>query len=148
MSAKLIIWCPGRPIVNGSKRRTFQWNPTYSCYVHENQVFDEKEFNAVVDGVFKKNADLRPCVRVVGFSDGVAATPDAALVSAAEHEKLKAKYKALQDRIAGTPVATISGGAEITLEAAIEVVQRQAPERLRKTHTGGRPKAQPQMEVA
>ncbi len=112
MSAKLAIICPGRLVVNGSKRRTFLWNDEHKCYIHENRLFDEREFNAVVDGVFKKNADLRPCVRVIEFSDAPAVI---------------------------APVATISGGAEVTLEAALEVVQREAPERLRKTHTSGRP---------
>lgn len=119
MSAKLIIWCPGRPVLNGSKRRTFHWNPTFNCYVHENRAFDEAEFNKIVEGVFKKNNDLRPCVRVVEFSEAPALTP----------------------------VATISGGAEVTLEAALEVVQRQAPERLRKTNIGRKPSAPPQQEV-
>lgn len=118
--SKLIIWCPGRLIVNGSKRRTFQWNSTFNCYVHENRAFDEIEFNKVVEGVFKKNADLRPCVRVVEFSDAPVLAP----------------------------VATISGGAEVTLVAALEVVQRQAPEKLRKTHTGGRPPKNPPDQMA
>jgi hypothetical protein len=69
MSAKLIIWCRGNPAVNGMKRRSFLWNPGHKCYVHDNREFNEREFNAVVDDVFKKNHDLHPCVRVVGFSE-------------------------------------------------------------------------------
>ncbi len=109
--SKLAIICPGRPIVNGSKRRSFLWNDTLKCYVHENRFFEEREFNAVVESVFKKNSDLRPCVRVVEFSGEAAVLP---------------------------PIATIAGGAEVTLEQALEVVRRQAPEKLRKTHTSGR----------
>lgn len=71
--AKLIIWCPGRPAINGMKRRTFLWNTTYNCYVHENKVLTEQEFNSVVEAVFKKNQDLRPCARVVEFSEAPAA---------------------------------------------------------------------------
>jgi hypothetical protein len=75
MSAKLIIWCRGNPAVNGMKRRSFLWNPGHKCYVHDNREFDEREFNEVVEGVFKKNQDLHPCVRVVGFSDKPEAKP-------------------------------------------------------------------------
>ena len=119
--AKLIIWCPGRPALNGHKRRSFQWNPDFNCFVHENKIMDEKEFNAVVESVFKRNSDLRPCVRVVEFSDGVALAP----------------------------VATISTAREVGIDEALEIVQRLAPEKLRKTSQGRPPSAKPtpMMEV-
>lgn len=139
--AKLIILCSGRPTINGSKRRSFLWSEKFKAYVHENRVLDEKEFNAVVEEVFKKNSDLRPCVRVVEYSDGAAATPDSSVVSAADHEALRAKYKALQDRIAN------SSGPIITVEAALEVIQREAPDRLRKQSLG-RVAAPKQMSVS
>ena len=75
MSTKLIIYCPGRPNMNGHARRRFLWNVEFNCYVYENKVLDERELNAVVDTVFKKNSDLRPCVRVVKFSDEAGAPP-------------------------------------------------------------------------
>jgi len=121
MSAKLIIWCSGRPALNGHKRRSFLWNTEFNCYVHENKVLDEREFNAVVEAVFKKNSDLRPCVRVVGFSDGTAAP---------------------------APVTTITAAREVTLDEALAVVQRMAPEKLRKTSQGRPPAAARAMEVA
>lgn len=136
MSTKLLIVCPGRPNVNGAKRRTFHWNPAYECYVHENRMFDETELNGVIEAVFKKNADLRPFVKVVEFSDGKTADSVAPAVSIEEHESLKLRYKKLQERIGGPPVSTITGGAEITLEEAIDVVRRLAPERLRKQSIG------------
>ncbi len=143
--AKLIIVCPGRPVVNGSKRRSFLWNDTLKCYIHENRFLDERELNEIVEAVFKKNADLRPFVKVVEFSDGKSADAPPP-VSVEEHESLKLRYKKLQERIGGAPVATIAGGAEVTLEAALDTVQRLAPERLRKTSTTGR--APKQMNVA
>jgi len=120
------------------------WNEQHKCYVYENKPFDPHEFNAIAEAVFKKNHDLRPCVRVVGDEaemNGVSTPPT---VPASEYESLKARYKSLQARIGGPEVPA----PEITLEAALAVVQRLAPERLRKTHTTGRAKQAEQMAVA
>ena len=63
--AKLIIWCPGRTIVYGFKRREFLWNEEYKCYVFRGRQFDELEFNSVVDKALLDNQDMNPRVKVV-----------------------------------------------------------------------------------
>lgn len=117
MSAKLIICCSGRPALNGHKRRLFQWNPEYNCFVYENKLFDEAEFNAVIEEVMKKNNDLRPYVKVAVLSDG--AEPAAA--PSGDYAALETKYKALQARV----------GVPVTAAEAEEVLLRLAPHRLK-----------------
>src|SRR6478736_9646056 len=100
---KFIICCPGRINVNGHKRREFLWSPEHNAYVYQNRVMTLEEYNKVVDRVFDKNSDLRPRVKMI--EDGAAP--------------------------AGAPISTLSAAREITLEEAIEVVRRIAPERLK-----------------
>lgn len=105
MSAtKLIIACLGRPATNGHKRRMFQWNPTFNCYVFENREMEPEELNRIIEGVCKKHSDLRPFVKVTQISE------------AAAHE----------------PVVTLTTAREVGLDEAIAVVARLAPERLKK----------------
>lgn len=98
---KFIICCPGRPAVNGHKRREFLWTPERNLYIFQGKVLTLEEYEKVVDRVFDKNSDLRPRVRMID--------EDAAV----------------------TPITTLSVAREITLEEALEVVQRLAPDRLR-----------------
>lgn len=106
MSAtKLIIACPGRPASNGHKRRMFQWNPAFNCYVFENRLLDVAEFNRIVESVCKKHADLRPFSRVI---------EDVAVAAPVE------------------PVTTLTTAREVGLDEAMAVVARMAPERLKK----------------
>lgn len=128
MSAKLIICCAGKPALNGHKRRLFVWNPEYNCFVYENKLFDEQELNTQVEGIFKKNWDLRPMVRVAVLSDGNAAPAQA--VPTGDYAALDARYKALQARI-GVPVTAVE---------AEEVLLRLAPHRL-KAKPGRKPVA-------
>lgn len=127
MSAKLIICCSGRPALNGHKRRLFQWNPEYNCFVYENKLFDEAQFNSVIEEVMKKNGDLRPYVKVAVFSDGSTTPPP----PSGDYAALEAKYKALQARI----------GAPLTVDQAEGVLQRLAPHRLK-----GKPGRKPALE--
>jgi len=162
--AKLIICCAGRPALNGHKRRTFLWSVEHNCFVHEGRELTETELNAQVEGVFKKNWDLRPFVKVARFSDGTveAAAPvedatkakiadlqeklaiaraDAHTARNARNEtvlSLQAKVDALE-AAAGAPIVAEAPVAAPTLEQAIEVVQRLAPERLRKQSLGRKP---------
>ena len=136
MPAKLIIAAPGRPATNGHKRRMFMWNPTFNCYVYENRVMDEKEFNAVAQAVFKKHSDIRPYASIVEFSDGSAITESTSTVLATEHTELLARYKALQARIGDVPPVSTISAREVGLDDAVAIIQRLAPEKLRKTSQG------------
>lgn len=143
MPAKIIIAAPGRPATNGHKRRMFLWNPTFNCYVYENRVLDEAEFNSITQAVFKKHSDIRPYALIVADNGAVESK---SMVATAEHEALLARYKALQARIGEpAPVATISA-REVGLDEAVAIVQRLAPEKLRKTSQGRKPSV-PMMEV-
>lgn len=160
MPAKLIICCSGRPALNGHKRRSFLWNTKHNCFVFEGRELGETELNSVVELVCKKNYDLKPFVKVVPSlaENGVEAPPPALV---AEHEALKGRYKTLQERIGTAPdgaelataqaqvadlqaqLASVPLPVEITLDAALEVVLRLAPEKLRKTSQGRKPDAAP-----
>lgn len=135
MSAKLIICCSGRPALNGHKRRLFQWNPEYNCFVYENRLFDEVEFNSKIEEVMKKNSDLRPYVKVAVLSDGSAVQAPAAPTG--DYAALQAKYAALQARI----------GQPVTAAEAEEVLLRLAPHRL-KAKPGRKLVAEPAPELA
>jgi hypothetical protein len=114
MPATLIICAPGSPAANGHKRHCFLWNSDLKVFVYQNKEFTEQEFNAIATEVFKKYSHIRPFARIVKFSEGGAITPVA-------------------------PVTTITAAHEITLEEALAVVQRLAPEKLRKTNIGRKP---------
>lgn len=132
--AKLIICCAGRPALNGHKRRTFLWSVEHNCFVHEGRELSETELNAQVEGVFKKNWDLRPFVKVARFSDG-------AVVEAAVADETKAKIADLQEKLAIARAETHAARVEAkeakdalaapSLEAALEIVQRLAPDKLK-----------------
>ncbi len=143
MPAKLIIWCPGRPALNGHKRRTFQWSVQHNCFVHEGKELTEQEFNAKAELVFKKNQDLRPCVRVVQYSD---AAPVLAEETAAKIAELEAKVAAapvdLSARVTEleAKLAAVQPPAAVTLEQALAVVTSLAPHKL-KGQPGKKPAA-------
>ena len=130
MSAKLIICCSGRPALNGHKRRLFQWNPEYNCFIYENKFFDEVEFNAKSEEVMKKNNDLRPYVKVAVLSDG-SAPADKTAAPTGDYAALETRYKALQARI----------GIPVTAAEAEEAMQRLAPSRLK-----GKPGRKPELQ--
>ena len=149
--------------MNGHKRRTFMWSAEHNCFIHEGRELSETELNAQVEGVCKKNWDLRPFVKVARFSDGTdeiaapaedgskakiadlqeklaAARADAHAARNAGNEAvltLQAKVDALE-AAAAAPTAAGEPAAP-SLEQALEVVQRLAPERLRKQNFGRKP---------
>lgn len=147
--AKLIICCAGRPALNGHKRRTFLWSVEHNAFVHEGRELTEIELNAQVEAVFKKNWDLRPFVKVARFSGGAEApapVEDGAKAKIADlQEKLAiARADAHATRVeAGEAKVALVGPAPIaavpTLEQALEIVTRLAPERLRKQNLGRKP---------
>jgi hypothetical protein len=116
MSAKIVIACLGRPSINGMRRLKFHWNPDFNCYVYLNRVLDEREANEVGEEAIKKFAHLRPFMKVVQFSDEATAT-----VQQTVHTTDP------------TPPQPAGQPQIITLEQALDVVQKLAPERLRKT---------------
>lgn len=123
MSAKLIIWIPGKPLLHGYKQREFLWSQAHGCYLYGGKEIDAKDFNAVYERAVRNNADLGPRVRVM--------TVDKAIVRAAPP----------------TPITTITA-KEITADEAEEVLSRLRPERLKKK-TGPKEKEKvPVMEVA
>jgi len=72
--SKLIIYVPGKPLVNGYKRRDFLWSVDHSCYIYKGRELDEQEFNAIAEKVMRQNDDMHPLVKVSTFSDAPAGT--------------------------------------------------------------------------
>jgi len=152
MPAKIIICAPGRPVCNGHKRRMFIWNPTFNAYVFEDRVLDEAEFNRISESVFKKHSDIRPYAKIVQESVSVVPEPmvPEPMVPEKDYAALKEKYRALQARIGEIPPVATIAAREVGLDEAVAIVQRLAPEKLRKTSQGRRPNVvtpEPAMEV-
>lgn len=142
--------------MNGHKRRTFLWSVEHNAFVHEGRELTETELNAQVEAVFKKNWDLRPFVKVARFSDGTGP-----VVVAPAEDGSKAKIAELQEKLAEAraaahtarveaeeakkalavvpPETPAPAAVEPTLEQALEIVTRLAPERLRKQSLGRKP---------
>lgn len=117
MSAKLIIWIPGKPQLNGHKQREFLWSPAHSCYLYGGKEIDASEFNALYEKAVRNNADLGPRVKVLSV--------DKTIVRAAPP----------------APITTITA-REVSADEAEEVLQRLRPERLKKK-TGPKEKEKP-----
>lgn len=62
---KLIIWIPGRPTMNGLKRRAFLWSAVHGCYIYEGAEIDPAEFNAKYERAIKNIPNVKPGVRVI-----------------------------------------------------------------------------------
>jgi|SRR5882724_3051111 len=103
MSAKLIIYVTGKPLMHGYKMREFVWSAPHGCYLYEGAEIEAYEFNEKYAKAIKTNADLNPKVKVVG--DAQFAMP--------------------------LPIITTSY-SEMTVEEAEAVMLRLAPERLKK----------------
>ncbi len=157
--AKLLICCAGRPALNGHKRRTFLWSEEHKCFVHEGRELDEAEFNACSEAVFKKNRDLFPYAKVARLSDGStpAATPaeDPSKAKIAELQEKLAAARAdahaarnsanaavleLQAKVEKMESDAKAPRAAASLDEALEIVARLAPEKLKKRM--GRPPAE------
>ncbi len=124
--AKLIIWIPGKPNLHGFKRREFLWSESHKCYLYEGKEIDIAEFNVKYEKAMKTNYDMNPRVKVIDAKDSI--RPPAPSVQ-----------PTLQ-------VSSMAVSRSLTLDEAEAVVQRLAPERLKKK-TGPKPHA-PVMEVA
>lgn len=101
-----ICYIDGRPIVQGFKRYEFLWDEALQCYVFEGKTFTEQEFNDKTRKVFS-NLTYRALFPMVKCLDAAAAP------------------------VAIPPISTITAG-EVTLEQALEVVDRLAPDRLKR----------------
>jgi len=124
---KLIIYINARPRTQGLKIREFQWSPEHSLHIYMGRVYDASEFNAAMDKALKNNRDLNPIVKVVDAGASAPVAPEAPV---------------LQPPPIVSPVATISA-KEVTVEAAVEVLLRLAPEMLRKKATKPAAQAEP-----
>lgn len=112
MSAKLIIWIAGKPLLNGHKQREFIWDASHGCYIYGGKEIDAADFNDIYEKAVRNNSDMSPRVRVVGISVTVRAQPPIETPPPA-------------------PITTISA-REITADEAEEVLQRERPDRLKK----------------
>lgn len=105
--SKLIIYVSGKPNIYGFKRAEFKWSQEHKKFLFLGREIEESEFNALAERALNNYHDMNPRVMFVG-------------APAASEESLQP-----------APVATIGTG-EITLEMAEEVIQRLAPQRLKK----------------
>ncbi len=121
MSVKLIIWIPGKPNIHGHKRREFLWVPAFSCYLYEGKEIEPSAFNAKYEKAMKNNGDMLPRVKVIETASAESAAPIST-----------------PNLPPPAPELTITE----QLEKAEAVIERYAPERLKK-----KPGAKPQPPV-
>ena len=117
MALQFILYVTGKPRLHGVRKREFMWSNEHGCYVFESRTIDEKEFNLIVPQVLRKYEDMRPAVKIV--------TPESELQTA--------------PLISDIPDIPPTAPREITLDEAVAVIQKLAPDRLR--NRPGRPKA-------
>ncbi len=117
---RLIIYVTGKPNLHGHKRREFLWSPAHKLYLYGGSEISAEAFNEIYEKAMKTNADMNPRVKVV----------DAGATVAIQHVTFT------------TPPAP----QEITEEQAVAVLQRLAPELLKKKP--GRKAADVALEVA
>lgn len=73
--SKLIIYCTGKPMIHGFKRREFTWSAEHNCYLFRGKEFEPKEFNEVVEKALRNNSDMYPLVRAIIPAPVAAAEP-------------------------------------------------------------------------
>ena len=120
--AKLIIYVTGKPLMNGYKVREFQWSEVHRCYLYEGRELDAAEFNEKWEKAYRNNGDLSPKVRVTDAGN----PPTPAPANPA-------------------PLPEPTPPAEPTLDEALAIVQRLAPDRL-KAKPGRKPSAHVEVE--
>jgi hypothetical protein len=156
--SKFVIYLSGRPQISGHRRGEFNWSEEHKCFLYHNEVFDESRMNELVPKAFARYRDDNPLVKCVEVS-APAADLSSALESlkaeiaafVAENSNIKAAAEAaqkqneavvedLRSRLAAAPSEDLDGPAprEITVEEAEAVLQRLAPDRLKKK-TGPKP---------
>lgn len=126
--AKLIIYVSGKPLMNGYKVREFQWSEVHRCYLYEGRELDAAEFNEKWEKAYRNNGDLLPRVRVTDA--GNPPTP--------------APANPAPEPVAAPPPEPVPV-PEPTLDEAIAIVQRLAPDRL-KSKPGRKPSAHVEVE--
>ncbi len=117
--AKLIIYITCKPVLHGFKRREFLWSEVHKLYLYGGKEISLAEFNAIYEKAMRTNADMRPLVKVLDVTPEPAPT---------------------------IQVSQMAVSRSLTLEDAEAVINRLAPERLKKK-TGPKPHT-PVMEVA
>jgi hypothetical protein len=105
---KLIIWVSGRPSLNGYRIREFIWSESHKRFIYEGKEFAPEEFNAKFEKAFQNNQDLMPRAMVASVG------PVSQVV------------------VKTTPPPSPAAPRVFTLDEALEIVQRDAPERLKK----------------
>ncbi len=130
MSVKLIIWIPGKPNIHGHKRREFLWVPAFSCYLYEGKEIEPSAFNAKYEKAMKNNGDMLPRVKVIETASAESAAP---ISTPATPSPVSAP---------NLPPPTLELTITEQLEKAEAVIERYAPERLKK-----KPGAKPQPAV-
>lgn len=129
--SRLIIYVSGKPLLHGHKRREFLWSPTHRCYLYNGKEIDASEFNATYDKAMRNNSDMSPRVMVVPSME-VQSEPPTSSSTSAVVEKVTVTEPD-EPNVAG-----------VTVDEAVAVLERLAPERLKKK-TGPKPKI---LEVA
>lgn len=112
MTVSLLIYITGKPLIHGYKRREFLWSQAHNLYLFQGKEWSPKEFNDAWAAAMRRNEDLRPMVKVL-TSDTANTSPPA------------------------DASGLLLGRRPPTLDEALEVVKREAPEKLKKP--AGRP---------
>jgi hypothetical protein len=73
--SKIIIYFTGHPRVNGYSRGEFQWSEAHQCYLFQNKVFDETNFNDAFTLCFTRYHSLFPLVKFVEENPPAQITP-------------------------------------------------------------------------
>lgn len=113
--AKFIIYINGRPIVQGYKIFEFLWDEALQIYVYQGKQITEDEFDDVVLKVFGSQHYRR----LFPFIKCIEKSSVAPVVVAPPVEP-------------PAPISTITTSREITLDEAEAVIQRLAPNLLKK----------------
>lgn len=124
MSANLIIYVTGKPLLHGHKRREFLWSESLGLYLYGGKELAAEEFNAAYERCLKNNADMNPRVRVVGGETVSVKDPAEPLLK-----------------------IDVAAPRTITLDEAEATMARLAPERLKKK-TGPRAPQMATLDVA
>lgn len=128
--AKLIIWCNGRPAINGYSIREFKWSVVYNKMVYEGREFEDHEFNGKWEKAFRNNQDLLPQVEVVQVNSAPVKTVEVVRDS----QKTLDHVTALELRVKELEsIPAASAHTEPTVEEAQALLFKKAPHMLRKS---------------
>jgi hypothetical protein len=105
---QIIIYVRGKPNFNGHRRREFIWDASRSVYVYQSKILDEIQFAQICEPVLKKYNDMCPFVKI-----------------------LDSEPKVIKVEAEPPPVFTALPVQEPTLEEALEIVKKLAPDKLK-----------------